>query len=238
MSIPGSNILNMALSVIAKQAWQWFSFNDRITQSNGQYMGVYNAPLTIQGSSQAVSRALYQQYGLDFNKYYQKFFVSRNVIDVSRDVSGDLFVFNGQTYQCLSITPWYAIDGWVEVLTSLVVNTPLITSIIAPADGDYITAAPLTFIINYNAPVTVSGTPEIPLAALAGIIGGNALYISGSGTNSLAFQYTVQNTDTANGLTTTPPIDGGSILSVASNNIPASTGYIAPDLSGITLNGG
>ncbi|HZZ80032.1 MAG TPA: hypothetical protein VFE62_16080 [Gemmataceae bacterium] len=126
MMVPGSGMLNTALSVIAAQPFQYFPFAARTTQGNGQYLSTYQAPQTVRGSVQAVPRNLYQEYGLNFQRNYFKFFLSRKVMDVSRDTSGDMFVFQCKNFQVLSITPWHGIDGWVEVLAIEVPTPPTV----------------------------------------------------------------------------------------------------------------
>ena len=235
--IPGSNILNMALSVIAKTSFNYYAFSSRFKQPNGVYLPTYAPPVALQGSVQPVPRELYQEYGLDFNKYYQNVFVSQNVVDVARDVSGDMVQIQGQMYQCESITPWYGIDGWVQILVVKVQNIPLVTSIMAPASGVYTTGNVLPFVMTFSMPVSVGGTPFIGLSAISGIIGGNAVYSSGSGTNTLTFNYTVAMSDTAAGIQAVSPINGSIISSAADPAvIPANTSFIAPNLTGVILN--
>jgi hypothetical protein len=238
MIVPGSNILSAALAVISSNCFQYYSFSSRAYQPNGQYLSNYDPPCTLRGSVQAVPRNLYQVYGLDFDKYYLKFYVSKDVIDVSRNSSGDLFVFQCNTYQCLSVTPWFGIDGWNEVLAVQVQNTPLVITITAPTTGNYNTGAQLLFTVNFNSNVTVTGTPYIALSALSGIIGGNALYTAGSGSSTLTFAYTVVSGDTANGIAAASPLVG-TITNVVTNSadaIPANGSFAVPNLSGITLN--
>lgn len=114
--IPGANILQTALSIIAKQDFQYLAFSSRTPNDIGQDVAHYAPPVTAKGSVQPVPRNLYQAYGLDFQKNYMNFYMPRAVLDVERDVSGDQFKFNCQTYQCLSKTDWYGVDGWVAVL--------------------------------------------------------------------------------------------------------------------------
>lgn len=114
--IPGSNILNLALTVIARQEFTYFAFVSRVLGPSGKYIPLYAAGVTAMGSVQPVPRNVYFHMGLDFQKSYFNFFVPQSVLDVSRDVSSDQFFFNGKNYQCLSNTPWYGIDGWNQVL--------------------------------------------------------------------------------------------------------------------------
>ena len=114
--IPGSNLLAQAFRAIGMQTFQYYSCVSRTVQTNGQYVTNYSAPVSISGSAQPMPREKFEQYGLDFNKHYYRFYVCQNVLDVGRDVAGDQIVFNSVYYQILSITPWYGIDGWVEIL--------------------------------------------------------------------------------------------------------------------------
>lgn len=66
---------------------------------------------------------------------------------------------------------------------------PRVTSLLLPADGRYLAGASLDFLLVMDQPVTVQGMPALLLS-----IGGQqvaARYRSGSGSNQLAFSYTV-----------------------------------------------
>jgi hypothetical protein len=116
MPIPGQNLLNMALTVIAKQPLTYYQFAGRIQNDIGQDITTYNPPRLIYGSWQPVPRKLYEQYGLDWNRDYFILYTSNNTIDVGRDVSGDQVAFDGQRYQCESNTEWFRLDGWNGIL--------------------------------------------------------------------------------------------------------------------------
>jgi hypothetical protein len=116
VGIPGQNLLNMALTIIARQALNYYRFAGRSLNSVGQDVTVYEPVTVIYGSFQPVPRNLYQQYGLDLQKDYYVYYTSTNNWDVQRDVSGDQIAFNGKRYQCESNTAWYALDGWNGVL--------------------------------------------------------------------------------------------------------------------------
>ena|SRR5271156_1540617 len=114
--IPGQNLLNMALRLIARQGITYYKFAGRILNSVGQDITIYGPPQTIVGSWQPVPRALYQTYGLDLQKDYFTFYTSNNILDIDRDISADQIAFNGQRYQCESDNDWYPMDGWKGVL--------------------------------------------------------------------------------------------------------------------------
>lgn len=114
--IPGSNVLNMAFRVIAKSTVTYYQFVSRALNSVGQDVVTYNAPISLMGSFQPVQRKLYEALGLDFQKSYYYFYVSSELLDITRDVSGDQLTFNGRLFQCESNTEWFQIDGWNQVL--------------------------------------------------------------------------------------------------------------------------
>lgn len=110
--IPGQNLLNMAFRVIARQGVVYYHYLGRTQNSVGQDISEYSPGKLLLGSFQPVPRALYETLGLDFQKSYWTFYVSSNVSDVARGVSGDQIGFNGQRYQCESNNDWYQVDGW------------------------------------------------------------------------------------------------------------------------------
>lgn len=116
MPIPGQNLLNMALTVIAKQPMRYYRALGRTLNSVGQDITQYAPVQTIYGSWQPVPRRLYEQFGLDLQKDYFTLYTSNNVIDITRDVSGDQVAFNGQRYQCESNNEWFQLDGWNGIL--------------------------------------------------------------------------------------------------------------------------
>jgi len=116
MMIPGSNLLNIALTVIAKQTITYYRYIDRIQNDIGQDVTQYAPAVEIVGSFQPVPRSLYQVYGLDFQKSYFTFYTSNNVKDIARNISGSQIAFQGRRYQCESNNDWYGEDGWKGIL--------------------------------------------------------------------------------------------------------------------------
>lgn len=111
------NLLNMAMAAVGKQSFSYIKFSVRVNNDIGLDVATYDDPVAIMGQVQAVPRALFEKYGLDFQKNYLIFFVSKDVLDVERDVSGDQVQYASKKFQCLSKTDWYNQNGWVEVLT-------------------------------------------------------------------------------------------------------------------------
>ncbi len=114
--IPGANILNMALTIIAKQTIVYYESLGRTINAVGQDVTLYNNGKVIVGSFQPIQKNLYEIYGLNLQKNYYNFYTSNNIIDVQRNVSGDQIAYEGQRFQCESNTEWYSLDGWKGIL--------------------------------------------------------------------------------------------------------------------------
>lgn len=95
--IPGSNLLNMALSVIAPQKFTYYAFVSRKTGINGLDVATYASPMRVRGSVQPVPRSMYETLGLNLQKTYVNIFIARNIVDLNRDVSGDYIIFGYTT---------------------------------------------------------------------------------------------------------------------------------------------
>lgn len=113
--IPGSNILNIALTAIGMQQVLYYRFLTRVTNEIGLDESNYDSPIVVSGSLQPVPRNRYEQLGLDFNRNYFTFYAAKNIQDLARDVSGDRISFNGKVFDCLSANDWYGIDGWLAI---------------------------------------------------------------------------------------------------------------------------
>jgi len=117
MNIPGSNLVNLALSVIGGQTVSYYKFTGRTTNTRGLYVPEFADPIDVVGSFQPDPRELVQLMGLDANKTYAAFYTSRtDVLDVGRDRTGDEFTYAGRKYRVLGTTPWEAVDGWAGVM--------------------------------------------------------------------------------------------------------------------------
>ncbi|HCT29535.1 MAG TPA: hypothetical protein DIW31_02100, partial [Bacteroidales bacterium] len=125
--------------------------------------------------------------------------------------------------------------------------TPVVTSVAVPTNGYYKTGDTLTFTVNFDIPETVTGNPSLTIGLNTG---GNvaAAYVSGSGTSSLVFRYTVAEGNIDDDGITIGAIDlnGGTIQSAAGadadltlKNVAATTGIkvdaVAPKQISINL---
>jgi len=128
---------------------------------------------------------------------------------------------------------------------------PTVSSVSVPSNGTYATGQNLDFTVIFNEAVTVNtagGSPQLGITI--GSTGRQASLLSGSGTTSLTFRYTVQagesDTDgilvgslSASGATLKDT--GGKDATLTLNSVGATTSVlvdaVAPAVSGITLTG-
>lgn len=119
MSIPGENLLDIALSVIDSQEVLYYQFLSRATNAKGVWVTTYTSPAQdlFEGSVQPVNKSVYAERGLDFEKNYVSWFLPFVVAtDLVRDSSGDVFEWAGRRFQLKGKTDWYQQDGWAELL--------------------------------------------------------------------------------------------------------------------------
>jgi hypothetical protein len=113
-------------------------------------------------------------------------------------------------------------------------NTPYVTAITPPPNGNYITGNALDFILTYSEAVDVVGTPSMTLTI--GSTPQIATYQSGSGSTQLTFRYIVQSADLdTDGIAaaTTLTMTGASIRDAATTN--ALNYLILPSLTGVKV---
>lgn len=110
------NLLNMAVSVIGSQQFAWYRFLSKYTNNPGLDVPTYASPVFLEGQVQAVPRELFEKYGLQFQNKYLIFYVSADIMDVDRDVAGDQIKFDNNTYECLSETDWFQMNGWKGII--------------------------------------------------------------------------------------------------------------------------
>jgi large repetitive protein len=115
-------------------------------------------------------------------------------------------------------------------------TAPTVTSVTSSnADGSYKLGNVVVLQVSFNETVSVTGTPQLTLEA--GITDRAVNYSSGSGTDTLVFNYTVQTGDVSSDLDYTAinalSLNGGSINDAAGNNasltlpVPGTTGSLS-----------
>ena len=120
--IPGSNLLQMALRVIAPQSLKYYAFVSRSENEVGILESKYSLPTIVNGSFQAVPRSVYSFMGLDFSKQYFMFYASADINNLTRGSAGDKLEFKGKFFEVMSETAWHAIDGWNGIMCVLLDN--------------------------------------------------------------------------------------------------------------------
>jgi len=96
---------------------------------------------------------------------------------------------------------------------------PVVTSVSVPANGYYKAGNTLSFTVNFDENVVVTGTPTLPVTIGSTTVQAN--YTSGSGTSALTFTYTViAGQNDMDGITvgTALQLNGGTIKDLAANN--------------------
>lgn len=117
MSVPGSNLLGMAMGIIAPQKVEYFKFKSVITNAAGVDTTEYEPGVIVTiGSVQAVPRYRFENLGLDMARDYVTWFVSQKVNDLHRGNSGDYIAWNGRKWKIESVTDWVAQDGWSSAI--------------------------------------------------------------------------------------------------------------------------
>ena len=115
--IPGMNLLNMALTMIAQQSVMHYRYLDRVLNDAGEFVTGFAEPVEIEGCSvQAVDRSKYDEMGLDVTKRYYTWFAPTSIQDPGRNISGDQIEWGGMRLEVQGDTPWYNLDGWDSAL--------------------------------------------------------------------------------------------------------------------------
>jgi hypothetical protein len=112
-------------------------------------------------------------------------------------------------------------------------------TVIAPSNGNYAEASIITLRTQFDYNVTVTGTPQIELTLDSGPV--FAQYVSGSGTTTLTFQYTVAALDSSNGISNANSIDfnGGDITyNDGASIVSAPTAISANTYAGVVIDTG
>jgi len=98
------NILAQASRLIPLKPYQYRAFNSNTINDVGIIENTYSHDDTIHANIQPVPRSVYEQFGLDLQRNYYTIFVSENLFDLQREVSGDQVIFDNRTLQLESNT--------------------------------------------------------------------------------------------------------------------------------------
>lgn len=115
-------------------------------------------------------------------------------------------------------------------------TAPYITSVTVPANGLYTIGQTLNFTFKFSEVVEVQGTPRLAIQSENAVRHAN--YVSGTGTDTLLFSYTIVDgisDDNGISLSLTLDLNGGSIFDPIDNEDARLT-YVAPATWGIFIN--
>lgn len=164
--------------------------------------------------------------------------VSSRVTDAAGDIVTFVKRIPTSTFDDLIV---YRSQAWNQNLIPVSVKSATIVSSV-PANGMYGAGYALNFTLTFPRIVAVTGNPRLALSAINtsttsyNIGTGNvayAVYQSGSGTNTLTFQYTVTVSDTALlGISLASPVDMNGATALIN---PCFTFFTQPDLSKVLI---
>lgn len=109
------NLLNIAASVIPQQVVVWRRFVNRTQDARGRWINEYAEPENVIGSFQPVDARTAKELGFDLSRSYATLHTSHDLQDVQRGTAPDQIIFDGEAYDVVGETDWYAQDGWKHV---------------------------------------------------------------------------------------------------------------------------
>jgi hypothetical protein len=136
-----------------------------------------------------------------------------------------------------TVTDPNAISSTAATRLVTVTVAPHITTATGPAAGTYAAGQTLAFSLTFNEAVTVAagvGSPQLAITVSSSVR--NAQYVSGSGTGTLLFHYTVQLGDNASsGISVASPLllNGATIEDAGS--VPANLSFAPPNSSSVLI---
>lgn len=111
------NLLLKALSAVPPSSLVYKKFLGNKRAPNGMLLPNYDEPVVISNASiQPVPTRIYQILGLDFQREYRRVFVPTSAVSLERQLSPDIFEFDGNTWRSVGNTPWHSYDGWNELI--------------------------------------------------------------------------------------------------------------------------
>lgn len=116
MMVPGSNLLAIALTVIASQQIVLYRATGRVQNAIGEWVPTYAPAYPVDGSWQPVDKAKYEMLGLDLEKKYFMFYASEKIEGIVRESAPDLCERDGRKYSTVGEVAWLEIDGWQSAM--------------------------------------------------------------------------------------------------------------------------
>ena len=177
--------------------------------------------------------------GTGTNTLIYTYTVLPNHVDANGITLVSPMVLNGGTIKNLTGDHNAALIYTIPSTTTILVDAatgPYVITTFKPANGTYLEAQNLDFILRFNRTVNVTNFPRLPIIVGATTV--YADYVSGTGTGDLTFRYipTTAHSD-LDGISLSGPIDlnGGTILDAGLK--AAILPYAPPDATGILIDG-
>ena len=118
MNIPGSNLLQIAMSVINPTGDVFLrKYAGEVDNDFGVPIKSWEEPVPMMGcSAQPISFHDIQVLGLEVGKRYIRVWVSADAQATSRGSEGDQFIWGLELWTIVEPTYWIKQDGWNEVV--------------------------------------------------------------------------------------------------------------------------
>jgi len=117
MTIPGSNLLALAQTVIAKQSIIFYRRVSTTVNDAGYKVSGFEPGVVQFHSVQAVPDQIVRQMGLDASKKYLMIYSSdQPITGLQRGNGGDQWGFATRRWNTMDDNDWTPIDGWEGVM--------------------------------------------------------------------------------------------------------------------------
>lgn len=186
-------------------------FNEKVTLT-----GTPSIPITI--GSTTVQAGYVSGSGTDTLVF--RYTILSGQLDTDGIVVGSAISLNGGNLQDVAGNAAGLTLAAVGSTSGVLVDAiaPSIESVDLPANATYTEGQQLNLTLHYDEAITVTGTPSISLTIGSSTV--NATYVSGSGTDTIMFRYTVQNGDNdSDGIEVGAlALNGGALKDATGNN--------------------
>jgi hypothetical protein len=115
MDVPGSDLLQDALSLISSQKLLYYKNEGRTVNDVGEYITQFASPIEVYGSFQPASKTLRKQKGVDYQPFDATLYISSEYIGPNRGKSGDEIGHRSHRFVIQSIQDWFSVDGWQRI---------------------------------------------------------------------------------------------------------------------------
>jgi hypothetical protein len=211
--------------------------------SNLDFVFTYSEPVTVSGTPTlsltigSTTRLASYYSGSGSTQLTFRYVVQVGEVDSNGIASASSFGLTGAWIRDGSSTNALNAFTMPSLTGVLVVDDRPVVSSFLVNNGTYYIDDPFTFTALFSEPVTVTGTPRIPMTLN---VGGPvyATYVSGSGTTNIIFTYTVvEGIDDNNGVVITSPVDLNSGTIKSLGGVDANLTFTQPSTGSLRISG-